>query len=86
MAVSNGLTPDSAPRSYVESFFEEFSDTFESSLLGRLAYKAPTQMAKLITENKRNKKLGSILDLGCGTGLMGLALRQNCSKIEILTK
>ena len=29
-----------------------------------------------------NKTLGSVLDLGCGTGLLGLEIKNHCSKLE----
>ena len=41
----------------------------------------PKHIAKLLI-TKPSKSLGSILDLGCGTGLVGLELKNNCNYIE----
>ena len=39
-------------------------------------------VTEIITKRNPGKVLGSVLDLGCGTGLAGLNLKQFCQKIE----
>ena len=45
-------------------------------------YNAPKIVSKLITNNYQNKSLGSILDLGCGTGLFGEEIYRFCNYLE----
>jgi len=65
----------SDPR-YVRHLFDEFSANYDARMLGQLAYDAPSILRQLagmlgIAEPGRY----SILDLGCGTGLAGIAFR-----------
>ena len=39
-------------------------------------------MVNFILKNTSNQKLGSIFDLGCGTGLLGQKIKKYCSSIE----
>ena len=49
---------------------------FESSLVDTLDYKTPKAIAEIIKENSRADSLGSVIDLGCGTGLFGAEIKQ----------
>ena len=39
-------------------------------------------VSKLITNNFQNKSIGSVLDLGCGTGLFGEEIHHYCKYLE----
>ena len=82
MASINGKTPKSAPKAYVKELFDEYAPKFEQSLVRALEYNAPKELAKIITAKQPIEALGSVLDLGCGTGLAGVELKQFCSNLE----
>ena len=82
LAASIGTTPDTAPRKYVEGLFDHYAPSFEISLVNKLQYTVPQTLAELAFSNHAKCSLGSILDLGCGTGLMGAKLRQSCKRLE----
>lgn len=59
---------------YVRHLFDQFSADYDARMLGELAYRAPLilrQFAGLLGLGGRYR----ILDLGCGTGLMGEAVK-----------
>jgi predicted TPR repeat methyltransferase len=70
--------PDRAPASYVRELFDAFAPRFDAELEGALAYRTPALLAALITDLRP----GLTLDLGCGTGLSGLALRPFATRLE----
>ena len=58
-----------------------YAKSFEQSLIDKLDYKIPKEIGNLI-KTKLPKSLGSILDLGCGTGLVGFELRKYCTYLK----
>jgi len=82
LSALTGNTTETAPKEYVENLFNNYADNFESSLVGKLGYKIPTIVKDVLTESGRNEPLGSVLDLGCGTGLFGSEIKGYCSKLE----
>ena len=71
-----------APLDYVENLFDRYAAEFDSSLVNQLDYQTPKAIAELIKRNHESDNLGSILDLGCGTGLFGIEVSQVCDQIE----
>ena len=65
---------------YSESLFDARARGFEEELVEKLDYNAPKIIADILTEHNGNS-LGSILDLGCGTGLFGKEIRSFCNKL-----
>lgn len=64
-----GVLPDTVETDYIRNLFDDFADGFEQTLVEQLRYDTPAQLARLL------QRLGadaatSVLDLGCGTGLM----------------
>ena len=68
---------DAVPKKYVADLFDNYANNFEDSLVGKLGYKFPKILKKKIVKDKKTN-LGSVLDLGCGTGLVGCEIRNNC--------
>jgi predicted TPR repeat methyltransferase len=68
------LQASRAPAGYVRHLFDQFSADYDSRMRGTLAYRAPEVLRALadLVLGGRGAPL-SILDLGCGTGLSGLA-------------
>ena len=78
LSVANTPSP---PTKYIENLFDEYAIHFEESLLEKLSYKTPQILAEILVHKDGNHSLGNVLDLGCGTGLVGTQLKQFCSKI-----
>jgi predicted TPR repeat methyltransferase len=77
-----GKTTSSAPRQYIENLFDGYSKKFEQSLVKNLEYKVPKLLTKILIKEHGGGSLGSVLDLGCGTGLTGLEIKDFCSSLE----
>lgn len=68
----SGRGSDSPPPAYVEQLFDEYADKFESHLVRALKYSVPEQLVALLRGIDRlDSREWSVLDLGCGTGLLG---------------
>ena len=64
---------------YVRRLFDQHAPDFEESLLGRLEYRGPAILLDALKAVAGARlKFGSVLDLGCGTGLAGAAIRPFC--------
>lgn len=68
---------DSMPPAFVEALFDQYAAKFEKSLVGKLDYCGPDLIAGGLTGN-----FGRVLDMGCGTGLMGQQLRPLAGWLE----
>ncbi len=69
-----------APDDYVRKHFDGFAEGFDSQLAS-LDYSAPKLVGDLATTLIGEHKLRLILDLGCGTGLVGPYLRPLCEQL-----
>jgi predicted TPR repeat methyltransferase len=68
-------SPASAPRKFITALFDQYADNFEEHLAGTLQYQAPAMIADGIARFVSAAAALDILDLGCGTGLVGALLR-----------
>ena len=82
LASLTGETTNSAPRVYVENLFDGYAPKFDRSLVGKLEYKIPKIITEMIIKESTDGSLGSVLDLGCGTGLVGVEIKENCTNLE----
>jgi predicted TPR repeat methyltransferase len=82
LAAFTGQTTASAPNKYIEQLFDNYAAYFEHSLIDTLEYKTPNLIAEVVLKLKSGAELGPVLDLGCGTGLAGVALSGLCQNIE----
>jgi predicted TPR repeat methyltransferase len=66
----------SAPVGYVERLFNRFADTFDHRMNGAVNYRVPTHLTwRIELIAKQRSRFDCALDLGCGTGLSGDALK-----------
>lgn len=68
---------DRAPDDYVRKHFDGFAEGFDSQL-EKLGYVVPERLGALATALIGDDKVPLIVDLGCGTGLMGQYLCPLC--------
>ena len=63
---------------YVRRLFDQHAPDFDGSLVDKLDYRGPALVVEALRAVAKPLRLGSVLDLGCGTGLAGAALRPFC--------
>lgn len=74
-AAGHAKAPHTPPTAYVETLFDAYAPTFEAALVERLDYRVPELLANAIHAAAPGRQFRSVLDLGCGTGLMGTHIR-----------
>jgi predicted TPR repeat methyltransferase len=79
-ALGVGDAPVASPEGYVRELFDQYAGHFDEHLVERLGYRTPALLDAAIAKvaDVRN---ASVLDLGCGTGLMGPFLRPRASRL-----
>ena len=82
LAALSGNTTESAPLDYVESLFDSYASEFEGALIDNLEYEIPKVISEIILRDCNFNLLGSVIDLGCGTGLLGAEIKQFCRRLE----
>jgi predicted TPR repeat methyltransferase len=73
-ALGRGESPERAPPAYVATLFDQHAEAFEDILVGQLGYRAPERLAEMLRALAPEARGLSLLDLGCGTGLVPRAL------------
>jgi predicted TPR repeat methyltransferase len=77
--IGAGTATPSMTQTYVRRLFDQYAARYEASLTGRLDYCGPALLRSAVElvmgAAKRPMRFGSMLDLGCGTGLGGAAFR-----------
>ncbi|MBV8792824.1 MAG: methyltransferase domain-containing protein [Pseudolabrys sp.] len=66
------------PPAYVRAVFDQYAGDFDRALVEGLSYRAPQLLLDAVKATGVRMKFGSVLDLGCGTGLTGTAFRPFC--------
>lgn len=72
---AHGKVPATQPSSLIAGMFDDFASTFDIAMVRTLSYKLPEKVAQMLVELHPNRQF-NLLDLGCGTGLLGLYLRR----------
>jgi predicted TPR repeat methyltransferase len=77
--IGAGNTAPAMTQTYVRRLFDQYAARYEASLTGYLDYRGPALLRSgvelVMGAAKRPMHFGSMLDLGCGTGLGGAAFR-----------
>lgn len=79
VAALSGEARERADADYVARFFDDYAARFEAVLVGELGYDTPTAIAAAVRRAAPpGGRFARALDLGCGTGLAGRAIRDQC--------
>ncbi|CAI2936226.1 methyltransferase domain-containing protein [Aminobacter niigataensis] len=71
---------DSPPSAFVETLFDQYADKFDHALVDTLHYRVPELLNAAVAATGR-ARFAHAVDLGCGTGLMGVKLRPVASRL-----
>jgi predicted TPR repeat methyltransferase len=81
LAFVEGHSPDALPQSYVANLFNGYAPRFETHLTRALGYRGPALIIEALDETAPGRRFARALDLGCGTGLMGEAVRSRVDRL-----
>jgi predicted TPR repeat methyltransferase len=82
LAMYEGQHTETAPAGYVTEVFDGYADKFDTHLQDTLGYKVPQLLVDLVGAHQAwTDKSSRVLDLGCGTGLVGLALAEKTANL-----
>ncbi|MGI9538385.1 MAG: methyltransferase domain-containing protein, partial [Desulfocapsaceae bacterium] len=70
-AALSGETRSQPPGSYIREVFDEFAGHYEAKLTGSLGYDLPSKLLDIYLHLRPRSRPHRLLDLGCGTGLVG---------------
>lgn len=77
------VVPQQPPSHYVEALFDSYANRFETSLVQKLEYRVPQKLAAMMAESLgADMRFRCAVDLGCGTGLMGVELEPYVDHLE----
>jgi len=88
VAALRGETTAAAPAAYVREMFDGYAAGFEHHLLARLHYRAPALLREAVdrflagTTSSCATPFARVLDLGCGSGLVGAAFRDRAGTLD----
>lgn len=78
MSLSNNQTSLAAPEQYVVQLFDQYADYYDEHVKSKLKYAVPGLLRAAVGQcltAASYRKVGRVLDLGCGTGLCGIFFR-----------
>ncbi len=70
-----GAAAATMPPAYIRAVFDQYAPGFDRALVEGLSYRAPGLLLDAAKRTGVWMKFGSVLDLGCGTGLTGAVFR-----------
>lgn len=87
LAALGAVAPESAiTPGYVRALFDDYAPRFDRHLVRGLDYRGPellhAAVRRAATDLVRPAKFARMLDLGCGTGLVGRAFARDATSIE----
>ena len=73
LSYARGENPENQPAGIISTLFDGYAERFDKHLVVQLQYRLPQDVAQMIHQWHPDRK-GDVLDLGCGTGLLGACL------------
>lgn len=80
-SVSEKKPPEKSPLTYVKDLFDLYAQYFNTHLVEGLRYQSPWELREQFCRH-HSGKVGHVLDLGCGTGLVGSAFEGLYSTLD----
>lgn len=79
-----GPSPQTLPAAYVETLFDDYAARFDKALVESLGYCVPRLLVAAVQGASSGPATyyGTILDLGCGTGLSGEVFAPHAGQID----
>ncbi|MFZ6644980.1 tetratricopeptide repeat protein [Undibacterium sp. TJN25] len=75
VALLTGTASDRAPDDYIVSVFDGSAEHFDEHLVEELQYDTPQLLVDMLQQHAHaGEKAWAVLDIGCGTGLVGAAI------------
>lgn len=75
-----GVNRPQPPEDFVVQLMDDLAPRFDQHLVGKLQYTAPERIGELVKERMgANSAALRVLDLGCGTGLVGRVVKPHAS-------
>lgn len=82
LASVQGEKVSNAPEEYIRTVFNNYAPNFESNLVQGLSYSVPEQLRATLEQVEGIRSpFRRVLDLGCGTGLAGVAFADICGHL-----
>jgi predicted TPR repeat methyltransferase len=72
----DSLPSSALPETYVRELFDDYAPRYEKHLTEGLAYRGPDLLIAALDAMAPQRRFALALDLGCGDGLMGAAVRR----------
>ena len=66
---------------FVAALFDDYAPRFDRHLVGDLGYRGPQLLVAALDAVAGGRRFAAALDLGCGTGLMGVAIRSRTDRL-----
>jgi predicted TPR repeat methyltransferase len=76
-----GAAPNALPQAYIARLFDDYAPRFDRHLRESLAYRAPALILAALDDAAPSRRFACVLDVGCGTGLMGAAIRDRVERL-----
>jgi len=82
LSALSGTNPEHPVEGYVRQLFDTSAATFDRELVSKLGYDIPREMAEAVLEVAgAPQERWEVLDLGCGTGLVGEQIAPYCRRL-----
>jgi predicted TPR repeat methyltransferase len=73
--------PSALPQAYVTRLFNDYAPRFDAHLTEKLLYRGPAAIIEALDAASPGRRFAHALDIGCGTGLMGEAVRERVDRL-----
>ncbi len=79
VALKDETPPPRAPDRCIQQIYRDFASHYESQMREDLKYQGPERIADMIQAVLAERRDLKVLDLGCGSGLAGVSLKERAS-------